>query len=70
MVLDTFVAITAGLIIFPACFTYGVDQTSGPSLIFITLPNIFANMCDGPSVGQPVLPVYGLCGSFHRAGRL
>ena len=41
VVLDTFVAITAGLIIFPACFTYHVDQTSGPSLIFITLPNIF-----------------------------
>lgn len=40
-VLDTFVAITAGLIIFPACFTFHVDQTSGPSLIFITLPNIF-----------------------------
>ncbi len=47
VVLDTFVAITAGLIIFPACFTYGVDQTSGPSLIFITLPNIFANMTLG-----------------------
>ena len=47
VVLDTFVAITAGLIIFPACFTYGVDQTSGPSLIFITLPNIFANMALG-----------------------
>ena len=47
VVLDTFVAITAGLIIFPACFTYGVDQTSGPSLIFITLPNIFANMAMG-----------------------
>ena len=46
-ILDTFVAITAGLIIFPACFTYGVDQTSGPSLIFITLPNIFANMSMG-----------------------
>ena len=44
VILDTFVAITAGLIIFPACFTYNVDQTSGPSLIFITLPNIFANM--------------------------
>lgn len=44
VILDTFVAITAGLIIFPACFTYHVDQTSGPSLIFITLPNIFANM--------------------------
>ena len=39
--LDTFVAITSGLIIFPACFTFNVDQTSGPSLIFITLPNIF-----------------------------
>ena len=47
VVLDTFVAITAGLIIFPACFTYHVDQTSGPSLIFITLPNVFANMTGG-----------------------
>ena len=47
VVLDTFVAITAGLIIFPACFTYGVDQTSGPSLIFITLPNIFSHMSGG-----------------------
>ena len=37
-ILDTFVAITSGLIIFPACFTFHVDQTSGPSLIFITLP--------------------------------
>ena len=44
VVLDTFVAITAGLIIFPACFTFGVDQTAGPSLIFITLPNIFNEM--------------------------
>ncbi len=47
VVLDTFVAIMSGLIIFPACFTFGVDQTSGPSLIFITLPNIFANMTMG-----------------------
>lgn len=43
-VLDTFVAITSGLIIFPACFTFGVDQMSGPPLIFITLPNIFNNI--------------------------
>ena len=42
--LDTFVAIVSGLIIFPACFTFGVDQTQGPSLIFITLPNIFNNI--------------------------
>lgn len=47
VLLDTFVAVTAGLIIFPACFTYQVDQTAGPSLIFITLPNIFANMALG-----------------------
>lgn len=45
--LDTFVAITAGLIIFPACFSYGVEVTSGPSLIFITLPNVFVNMAGG-----------------------
>ncbi len=42
--LDTFVAITSGIIIFPACFTFGVDQTQGPSLVFITLPNIFNNI--------------------------
>lgn len=43
-VLDTFVAITSGLIIFPACFTYGVNPDSGPNLIFVTLPNIFNNL--------------------------
>lgn len=44
ILLDTFVAVVAGLIIFPACFTYGVEPGAGPSLIFITLPNIFTNM--------------------------
>lgn len=43
-VLDTLVAIASGLIIFPACFAYGVEVDSGPSLIFITLPNIFNNI--------------------------
>ena len=43
-ILDTFVAISSGLIIFPACFAYGVQPDSGPSLIFITLPNIFNNI--------------------------
>ena len=42
--LDTFVAIVSGMIIFPACFAYGVSPDSGPSLIFITLPNIFNHM--------------------------
>lgn len=46
-VLDTFVAIVAGLIIFPACFAYGVNPDSGPNLIFITLPNIFNSMAGG-----------------------
>ena len=43
-VLDTFVAFTAGLIIFPACFAFGVSPDSGPNLIFVTLPNIFNHM--------------------------
>ena len=47
VVLDTFVAITAGLIIFPACFSFGISPDAGPSLIFITLPNVFTNMAGG-----------------------
>ena len=43
-VLDTVVALSSGLIIFLACFAYGVDVDSGPSLIFITLPNIFNHL--------------------------
>ncbi len=45
--LDTFVAIMSGLIIFPACSSFGVEAGSGPSLLFITLPNIFAQMKGG-----------------------
>ena len=45
--LDTFVAIMAGLIIFPACSAYGVSPDAGPSLIFITLPELFINMQAG-----------------------
>lgn len=45
--LDTSVALMAGLIIFPACFTYNVSPESGPNLIFIALPNIFATMSGG-----------------------
>ena len=51
-VLDTFVAITSGLIIFPACFTYGVEADSGPNLIFITLPNVFNQMPMGQLWGS------------------
>lgn len=46
-VLDTFVAIVSGLIIFPACSAFGVQADAGPSLIFITLPNVFVNMAFG-----------------------
>lgn len=45
--LDTFVALTAGLIIFPACFAHGVEVNAGPSLIFITLPNVFNSLPGG-----------------------
>lgn len=46
-VLDTFVALMAGLIIFPACFAYDIQPDSGPNLIFITLPNVFNTMNGG-----------------------
>ena len=45
--LDTFVALMSGLIIFPACFSFGVTPDAGPSLIFVTLPKVFANMAGG-----------------------
>ncbi|MBR1701985.1 MAG: sodium-dependent transporter [Lachnospiraceae bacterium] len=45
--LDTFVALLSGLIIFPACFSYGVETGAGPSLIFITLPQVFLHMAGG-----------------------
>lgn len=46
-ILDTFVAIVAGLIIFPACSAYDISPDQGPSLIFITLPNVFNSMAGG-----------------------
>lgn len=45
--LDTLVALMSGLIIFPACFSFGVEPDAGPSLIFITLPRVFLNMTGG-----------------------
>ena len=47
MFLDTFVAIVAGLIIFPACFSFGIQPNAGPNLLFITLPNVFNAMSGG-----------------------
>lgn len=44
VLLDTFVALTAGLIVFPACFAFNVQPDAGPRLVFITLPNIFTQM--------------------------
>ena len=45
--LDTFVAVVSGLIIFPSCFSFNVSPDAGPSLIFVTLPNVFVNMKGG-----------------------
>lgn len=49
LILDTFVAVMAGLIIFPACMSFNVDAGSGPGLVFVTLPNIF-NAMDGGQI--------------------
>lgn len=46
-ILDTFVALMAGLIIIPACFAFGVEPGAGPGLVFITLPNVFNQMTGG-----------------------
>lgn len=50
--LDTFVAICAGLVIFPACAAFGIDVSAGPSLLFITLPNVFNAMAFGQFWGS------------------
>ena len=47
IILDTFVAVTAGLIIFPACATYGVEVGAGPALLFDTMATVFNNMNGG-----------------------
>jgi len=47
MVLDTAVAIMSGLIIFPACFAFGINPGEGPGLVFVTLPNVFNAMAGG-----------------------
>ena len=47
LILDTFVAIVAGLIIFPACFTFDVEPGSGPSLLFVAMAKVFNNMSGG-----------------------
>jgi len=46
-ILDTFVAISAGLIVLPACFAFGVSPGEGPGLVFVTLPNVFNQMTGG-----------------------
>ena len=55
--LDTIVALMAGFIIIPACFAYGIEPGAGPSLIFITIPNIFAQVAGGRVWGRIILPV-------------
>ena len=55
MFLDTFVAIVAGLIIFPACFSFGIQPDAGPNLLFITLPNVF-NAMDGGRIRRRLIP--------------
>ena len=54
--LDTFVAIISGLIIFPACFSFGVEPNAGPPLIFFTLPKVFMHMQFGRVWGALFFP--------------
>lgn len=65
-VLDTCVALIAGMIIFPACYAFGVNPDSGPNLIFITLPNIFNAMSGGRVWGA----LFFLCMLFAAASTI
>lgn len=65
-ILDTSVALIAGMIIFPACFAFGVQPDSGPSLVFITLPNIFNSMSGGRIWGT----LFFLCMLFAAASTI
>lgn len=65
-ILDTGVALVSGLIIFPACFAFGVNPDTGPSLIFITLPNIFNAMPGGRVWGT----LFFLCMIFAAASTI
>ena len=59
MFLDTFVAIVAGLIIFPACFSFGIQPDAGPNLLFITLPNVFKEaFATMPLVGTAIAVLF------------
>lgn len=65
-VLDTCVALIAGMIIFPASFAFGIQPDSGPSLVFITLPNIFNSMSGGRIWGT----LFFLCMLFAAASTI
>ena len=70
VLLDTFVALTAGLIVFPACFAFDVEPGAGPGLVFITLPNIFTQMPGGRFWGAAVFPVPVLRRPFNDRRRV
>lgn len=60
IIVDTIIALTAGFIVIPACFAYGVEPGSGPSLLFITLTNVFNNMAGGRAWGT----LFFICMAF------
>lgn len=60
--LDTFVALGAGLIIFPACFAFGTEPNAGPGLVFVILPNVFNSM--SPAAGRIIGSLFFLFLSF------
>ena len=70
IVLDTLVAVLAGIIIFPACMTYGLEVTAGPSLLFDTMAAVFSHMPGGQIWGTLFLPVHDFCRHVHGAGSL
>lgn len=62
-VLDTIVALLAGVVIFPACFTYGVESSAGPGLLFVTLTTVFSNIVGGKILGT-IFFIFMLCAAM------
>lgn len=69
-VLDTTVALLTGLIIFPACFAFGVDPGEGPRLVFITLPSVFEHMPGSRVWGTLFFLFMSFTGAFHHHCRI
>ena len=68
ILLDTAVAVLSGIVIFPACMSYGIDVSAGPQLVFLSLPDVFQPHGLAASLGRGLLPLHERRGVHHGRG--